>query len=251
MYIFDADTHLSLTEEPALTAEQLIESMDNAGIDMSLVWLQPPYMRDIEAANRYVYESAMRYPTRFVPFGWADPHFGVEKSLEMVRRCHEEYHMLGVKLNGAQNNFYIDDLEVVEPIIAEIERRGLILALHVGADFYDNTHPYRVGKIAERHPSLKMLLAHMGGAGLPNLGNACIEIAQKHPNIMLIGSAISYKTVRAGINTLGADRICFGSDAPFAYQDVEVAAYKQLLINLSPEDREKIMGLNLKSFLGI
>lgn len=249
MFIFDADAHLSLTEEPALTAEELIASMDRAGIDKSVVWLQPPYMRTLDAANRYVYESARRYSDRFVPIGWADPHFGVDKALDMVKRCDEEYGMLGVKLNGAQNTFYIDDLDTVEPIIAEIEKRGLVLALHIGADFYDFTHPYRAAKIAKRHPGLRMLLAHMGGAGMPNLGNACIEAAQECPHMLLIGSAISYKMVRKGIETLGAKRICFGSDAPFAYQDVEVAAYRQLLRDLPEAEQCSIMGGNIQAFL--
>lgn len=249
MFIFDADAHLTLTEEPAQTAEDLLQNMERAGIDKSIVWLQPPYMRAIDKANKYVYDSAKRYADRLVPIGWTDPHFGVDKAKDMVKRCDEEYGMKGIKLNGAQNLFYIDDLETVEPIIAEVEKRGLVLALHIGADFYDYTHPYRAAKIARRHPNLRMLLAHMGGAGLPNLGNSCIEFAQECPNMMLIGSAISYKMVRKAIHVLGAERVCFGSDAPFAYQDVEVAAYLQLLRDEPEKDIRCVMGENTQRFL--
>ncbi len=249
MFIFDADAHLSLTEEPAQTAEELLQNMERAKIDKSIVWLQPPYMREIDEANRYVYDSAKRYADRLVPFGWADPHFGVDKALDMVKRCDEEYGMKGIKLNGAQNTFYIDDIEHVEPIIAEIEKRGLVLALHIGADYYDYTHPYRAAKIARRHPKLRMLMAHMGGAGLPNLGNACIEVAQEYHNMMLIGSAISYQMVRKAIRILGAERVCFGSDTPFAYPDVEVAAYLQLLRDEPEKSRSQIMGENIQRFL--
>ena len=90
----------------------------------------------------------------------------------------------------------------------------------------------------------------MGGAGLPDLGDSCVEIAQKHPNTMLIGSAISYIRILDAIHTLGADRVCFGSDAPFALQRVEVAAYYALLKNEIPDaDLEKVMGLNIQRYI--
>lgn len=249
MFIFDADTHLTLTEKIAQTADELLRNMDKAKIDKSLVWLQPPYMRAIEDANRYVYESAKRFHDRLVPFGWVDPHFGMERSMEMLRVCLDEYGMHGIKLNGAQNDFCIDD-PAIDPIIAELEKRDSVLALHVGSDFFDNTHPARVERIAKRHPNLRMLLAHMGGAGLPDLGDYCIEVAAEHPNLMLIGSAISYLKVMKAIKTLGAERVCFGSDSPFRYQHVEVAAYQALLDGeVTQEEKEKIMGLNLMRFL--
>jgi len=249
MFIFDADSHLTLTENPSQDVYKLIRNMERAGIDKSIVWLQPPYMRVLDEANKYIYESAQLFPDKLVPFGWVDPHFGIDKSLETIKVCLDEYGMKGVKLNGAQNLFYIDD-ESLEPIYDELERRESVLALHIGADYYDFTHPYRAAKIAERHPNLRMLIAHMGGAGLPNLGESCIEMAAKCPNMLLIGSAISYKMVLKAIKVLGADRVCFGSDAPFAYQHVEVAAYHALLDGeVSEKEKEKIMGENLKEFL--
>ena len=248
--IYDADVHISLTEPEGQTAEALLRQMDTAGVDKSLIWLQPPYFRNIDEANRYVYESARAHPDRLTPFGWADPHFGLDTALSTVRRCLEEYGMAGVKLNGAQNGYYIDDMELVEPLIAEIERHGAMLALHIGADFYEFTHPFRAAKIAERHPKLRMLLAHMGGAGVPDLADACIEFAAKHPNMLLIGSSVSYKKVLKAIRLLGAHRVCFGSDSPFAIQKVEVAAYTALLEDtLENEERELVMGKNIESFI--
>ncbi len=250
--IFDADAHISLTEPNGQTVETLLRQMDAAGIDKSVIWLQPPYFREIDDANRYVYESSKTYPDRLVPVGWADPHMGVEASLCTIRRCLEEYGMKGIKLNGAQNSFYIDSLDLAEPLIAEIERHESMLALHIGADFYEFTHPFRAAKIAARHPKLRMLIAHMGGAGVPDLGDACIEFAQQHGNMMLVGSAISYKKILKAIKTLGAHRVCFGSDTPFAIPKVEVAAYKALLEDqLSAKDQALVMGGNITSFLQV
>jgi predicted TIM-barrel fold metal-dependent hydrolase len=106
--IFDADVHLSKTEPNGLTAERVLEKMDRAGVDMANIWLQPPYMREIEDANRYIYESSKAHPDRFVATGWVDPNFGQERTMDMLRRCVETYGMRSIKFNGAQNGFYID-----------------------------------------------------------------------------------------------------------------------------------------------
>lgn len=248
--IYDADAHLTLTEEGGNTVEDLLRQMDAAGIGRALVWQQPPYFRDVEAANRYVYEAARAHPDRLTPFGWADPHFGVPSALDTIRRCLEDYGMPGIKLNGAQNAFYIDDADAVEPLIAAIDGAGAALALHIGADFYEFTHPFRAAKIAARHPRLRMLIAHMGGAGTPNLGDACIEFAAQHPNMLLIGSAIPYRQILKAIRQLGVGRVCFGTDTPFAIPKVEVAAYRALLEDeLDADAMDRIMGRNLQAFL--
>lgn len=110
--IIDGDVHISPTQESGVSigVDELLRRMDRAGVYKAVTWLQPPYLRHIDDANRYVYEAARAHPDRILPFGWADPNLGVDKAKDMVRRCIDEYDFYGVKLNGAQNSFYIDDL---------------------------------------------------------------------------------------------------------------------------------------------
>ena len=84
--------------------------MDRCGVDKAVTWLQPPYERgEIDAGNAYVVQAMRDHPDRILGFGWADPNLGVERAIEDVRRAVEEHGLLGVKLNGAQNEFVIDD----------------------------------------------------------------------------------------------------------------------------------------------
>ena len=169
--IIDADVHISPTPEGgnSITADELLRFMDRAGVDKALTWLQPPYMREIRAANRYVYESVRRYPDRLLGFGWADPHLGLENARDEIRRCVEEYGFYGVKLNGAQNSFYIDDPQLSLPLIEEIATTGRLLAFHIGTDAYEATHPFRLAKIARQFPQTRILMVHMGGVGFHDL----------------------------------------------------------------------------------
>ena len=76
--IIDADCHISSHkfDDLAMTADELVEHMDRARVDKALVWLKPPYNRDIEPENRAVYEATLKYPDRFLGFGWANPRLG-------------------------------------------------------------------------------------------------------------------------------------------------------------------------------
>jgi uncharacterized protein len=252
--IIDADVHISPTVERgvSITVDELLRRMDRAGVDKALTWLQPPYLRHIKDANRYVYEAMCQHPDRILGFGWADPHLGIDIMRDEIKRCVEDYGFFGVKLNGAQNSFYIDDPELSLPLVTAIAETGTILAFHIGTDAYEATHPLRLGKIAQQFPNTPMLMVHMGGVGFHDLSNAAIETAAAHPNITLIGSAVRSIPILKAIKRLGADRVCFGSDTPFELMHVELAKYHALLDGeVTPEEKALVMGGNIMRLFGL
>ena len=252
--IIDADTHISPTGEDAMaiTADELLRRMDRAGVDKALAWLRPPYLRQIDASNTYIYQATQRHPDRILGFGWANPRLGLDKAREAVKRCIYDYGFYGVKLNGAQDSYTIDDPELALPIIEEIARTGKLLAFHVGTDAFEHTHPFRVAKIAKMFPDLQILMVHMGGVGYADLSNAAIEMAQECHNMTLIGSAVRSVAVLKAIKVLGADRVCFGSDTPFALMHVEVAKYKALLDGeVTLEEEQMVMAGNIARLMGL
>lgn len=252
--IIDADTHISPTGEDAMaiTIEELVRRLDRAGVDRALTWLRPPYMREIDDSNAYVHEATQRYPDRILGFGWADPHLGLENAKEAIRRCIDDYGFYGVKLNGAQNSYYIDDPKLSLPLVEEIARTGKLLAFHVGTDAYETTHPFRVAKVARMFPELQILMVHMGGVAHHDLSNAAIEIARECPNLFLVGSGVRSRAILKAIKTLGAERVCFGSDTPFEVTHVEVAKYHALLEGeVTPQEKQLIMAGNIARLMGL
>jgi len=252
--IIDADTHISPTGEDAnaITIDELLWRMDRAGVDKALAWLRPPYMREIDESNAYVYQATQLYPDRILGFGWADPRLGLDRARDAVKRCIEDYHFYGVKLNGAQNSYYIDDPRLSLPIVEEIAKTGKLLAFHVGTDAFEATHPFRVAKIARMFPEMQILMVHMGGVGYADLSNAAVEMAQECPNLTLIGGAVRAVAVLKAIKTLGADRVCFGSDTPFALMHVELAKYNALLEDeVTPAEWQMVMAGNIARLMGL
>ncbi len=247
--IIDADCHISPTPEGgnSISADELLRRMDRAGVGKALAWLQPPYMREVGPANDYVARAMREHPDRILGFGWADPHLGLEKAKDEVRRCVEEYGLFGVKLNGAQNSFYVDDPALSLPLVEEVAQRGGILAFHVGADAFEHTHPFRVAKVARLFPELPILMVHMGGVGHADLTDAAIEFAAECPNLTLIGSAARTGAILKAVRALGPGRLCFGSDTPFELMHVERARYDAMLEGvLDADGKALVMGGNIR-----
>jgi len=251
--IVDADCHISpVRERNHITVDELLGMMDRAGVDKALVWLVPPYRRELDESNAYVYEAAKSHPDRLLGFGWADPRLGVQKAKDTVKKCINEYGFYGVKLNGAQNEFFIDDPKIAMPVVEEIATTGKIIAFHCGANAYERTHPTRIANIAGRFPEMRILCVHMGGVGVPNMSRAAIELARQHSNVTLIGSEINPISVLNAVKSLGAQRVCFGSDAPFGLMHVCVAMYDALLDGeVTKEEKTQIMGGNILRLCGI
>ena len=251
--IIDADVHISPFIEPGrIQAEELIDRMDRAGVERAVTWLQPHYFRDVDQGNRYIYESSKKFPSRILGFGWVDPHFGISSTIETAKRCLDEYGFFGVKLNGAQNEFNIDQETLSMPVLEEITKRGKIAAFHIGTDAFDATHPHRLGKIAAKFPETPFLAVHMGGVAHKDLTNAMIDVAKDHPNITLIGSAVKTKPILTAIKYLGANRVCFGSDTPFDLMHVELARYHAMLEGeVSSDEKRLVLGGNIAGLFEI
>lgn len=85
-----------------------------------------------------------------------------------------------------------------------------------------------------------------------DLSNAAIEIAQAHPNLTLIGSAVRSLPILEAIKTLGSSRVCFGSDTPFELMHVAVAKYHALLDGeVTEEDKYNVMAGNIIRLLDL
>lgn len=252
--IIDADVHISpkLTGGNSIKIDELLRRMDRAGVDKAVTWIQPPYWRETKESNAYLYKATKMHPDRILGFGWADPNCGLDYAKDEVKRCIYDYGFFGVKMNGAQNEFMIDDPKLSMPIVEEIIKTGKMIAFHIGGDSPENTHPYRMAKIAKAYPETKMFMVHMGGAHFHDMGNAAIEFASQNPNIYIVGSVIRSQPLLKAVKTLGASRVCFGSDTPFEVMHVEVARYNALLEGeVSEEEKQLIMSNNILNLFGL
>ena len=158
MQIVDAQVHIWTSGTPvhihrqvsAYTKDELLKDMDEAGVSAAL--LHPPSW-DVRA-NEVAIEAARDNQDRLAILGFFDVSRPQNRSL--VETWKTQPGMLGLRfafLQQGQENWLVDG--TMDWVWPAAERAGLPVGLLV---------PNRlktVGKIAENHPNLKLLIDHM------------------------------------------------------------------------------------------
>ena len=238
-----------------IEAEALIASMDEAGVDSSVVcgfsWKRPDLCH---LHNQYLLEAASRYPGRLIAFlslSFSDPD-GSMKELEE-----------GIKGGGrgvGEIAFYdrgmtSQDLGLMKPLLAVMERKKIPLLLHTN-ETIGHLYPGKGETSLERfyelvlaYPGLPVLLAHWGGGLLfyelmPEVAKTLTHVYYDTAASPFLYSRKVYSVVS---QLVGAERILFGSDFPL----VPPQRYFRELqgSGLAAEDQEKILGRNIARLL--
>ncbi|NPV49011.1 MAG: amidohydrolase [Armatimonadetes bacterium] len=250
--LIDCDTHVSSRGVGfEVTVDQLLRHLDEVGVQKAVCFPMVSYTREISADNRAIFEGAKAHPDRIIAFGGVNPRLGLAEATDELRRCIEVYGVSGIKMNGARDGYYIDDPVLSIPLIDRIAEAGIVLAVHCGANDFEKTHPYRIAKISERHPDLRIMVVHMGGSGEPNMHDAVIDLAARYPNWYLVDSEASYRKVHLALERLGPERICYGSDTPFAPMRYEWGIRQVVYQDLSEADKAKVFGENAGRLFGL
>ncbi len=295
--IIDSDTHISnsnlLSQSMAKKVKQdflyfhgkpadmdeLVFSMDLSKIDMSLSclsWQNPSVtqyfvedeQRNFEslfAANKYIYDSSIKYMERIIPAGWTDPAaLGKNLAIEMVDICVDHFGFGIIKINPAQNRFMINSEQVVE-IVTHIIKKKAVPAFQFGADTkYTSVSELRF--LAEKFENSKLLAIHMGGGGAcyieaEDLYQNSLLHGKNHSNIMFVESAKHDTHIRNDLlyfsnkGTSIIENLAWASDFPYGLQVWNFGGLKSLIHELEASllrnelNTNRIMGGNMKNLL--
>ena len=165
-------------------------------------------------------------------------------AMSVLRKGIEEQNMSGLKLWIAT---YCND-PLAFPIIEKMIEYDKPILLHtfvkaVG-QLQCETTSYHVGKLAERYPEAKIIMAHLGGEPYHAIRNVA-----KYNNVWIdhSGTLVGSNDLDYTVKMVGADRVLFGTDMPIAY----ASSYGQVLeANLTAEEREKILWKNTAELFG-
>jgi predicted TIM-barrel fold metal-dependent hydrolase len=243
---------------PSYSADDLLKEMDTAGVNAAV--LHPPGWDP--DGNALAIEAARRHPDRLAILGW----FQVDRpeNRGVVERWKSQPGMLGFRfafLGAGQENWIKDGS--IDWLWPAAERAGLPIAL-LAANFLP-----LVGRIAERHPRLRLLVDHMarprgakdeaGFANLPEL----LALA-RHPNVAVKASgapsnsseAYPYRNIqpylRQIFDAFGPTRMFWGTDItrmPCSYRQC-VALFTEELPWLKGHDLDLVMGRALCDWIG-
>ena len=121
------------------------------------------------------------------------------------------------------------------------------MLVHCGHPIF--TLPWSIEEAVVAFPELRLVLGHMGHGNIVYI-NASIDVAARNPNVYLETSGMPMHTkIREAVERIGADRVMYGSDAPFHHPRVEME--KVRVSGLSTELVERVLGTSARAlFLG-
>ncbi|MCA9860891.1 MAG: amidohydrolase, partial [Thermomicrobiales bacterium] len=207
------------------TAEDLIASMDEAGIDLSIACGFP--WRDIglcQYHNDYMAAAARTYPDRIAWLAIGSP------ACDGIARMIEDAFGRGAsgvgELNADAQDFDLREPERLQPLVEVCIAHDRPVMIHasepVGHDYPGKgaATPDRFLRFLSAYPDLRVVAAHWGG-GLP-FYELMPEVRLTTVNLSYDSAASTYLYDHSVFETtaqlVGADRILFASDYPVLRQ---------------------------------
>ena len=234
--VIDSHVHLKHgdLEKTEYSAETIVEIMDEAQIDKSVVFaMSTTTRRSIEMAS----EAVSKFEDRLIPYVYALPSYE-RPVIKEIEKAISDLGFRGIKLHIGECTL---ERYVTEPVLRLAGKYDVPCLI-------DCAGRYRlIEEMARAFPETKIIVTHMGKylCRDENLIDRFIQTAKTHENIYLDTSGVIIpKKIKDAVNTISSNRIIFGTDGP----TVDGARFvlgelnKIRRLGLKPEDEREILG---------
>lgn len=219
--VIDANAHVGPTVyddfefEP--TIGSLEKAMDKAGIDEAVVSPLKPPSFDFDAANARL-AACLSTTDKFYPIGRVDPR--VANATSHAETALTEYGMNGLKLHPWEETFSITDPSV-SGILEVASNHGSPVWIHAG--YPGVSHALSIRELAQSFPDTPLILTHgaqldISGLSLPD----AMKLAEGTENTYFELSGVYRRDLVVDlVDSIGSDRLVFGTNAPYFHPRVE------------------------------
>lgn len=242
--IIDCHTHIGRNEHINKTVDELLCSMDDAGIDKSLVFAGE--LND--APNDWVLEELKGHKDRLYMVGAAHPMSPNHKAMsdkqnEAVKlaRWYKEGKIVAVKFYTGYDHYYPWQMHDNDDYLMELEDVGCPVIFHCG-DCLNSvkcaklkySHPLNIDDVAVDYDKMNFIIAHMGYPWYRDSAEVCYKNANVYSDISgFVYGTFSlledqrFRKVLSEFNEIAGDdckKLLFGSDWPISNQKSYVKA---------------------------
>ncbi len=228
------------------TVASLIESMDAAGIDTSIV---------CAIATKPGQEYGILKWCKQIRSPRIEPFPSVHPDTPNAAACIENIAaagFAGIKLHPMYQDFGVDEPRM-DAVYAAARDSGLVVTFHAGQDIAfapddDRAAPVRIRRIADKYESMKVLCTHLGGWRMWNRAVEQLAGSNVYVETSFSLGFIEPDEAADFIAAYGAERVCFGTDWPWASQSEDITRVKKLPI--SESDMDNILFHNATGLIG-
>jgi predicted TIM-barrel fold metal-dependent hydrolase len=245
--IIDSHVHLKHgnVERTEYRPEQIVASMDEAGVDRSVVFAMcTTTSRSIEMAR----EAHEAHPDRLIPYAYAlpNPERAIIPELEQAM---DEYGFKGIKLHCGECT--VADY-VADPVFRLAGRFGVPCLIDFAGRHQD------LDRIAQAFPDTQIIAAHLGRYLCTDqpLMDRFVSIAEDCANVYLdISGVVLLWKIREAVERVGAHRVLWGTDGPYPTPDlstyIRTDIAKVRASGISQDDQDAVLGGSISRLLGL
>lgn len=251
MKIIDSHCHIGSCSVYGLdiNEENLLKNLKDNEIDIAIVQPFPGAQPDAKSVHDRIYKLSQRFPKKIFGIASVNPNLGEKQVSYEIERCIKELGFVGIKCHthGHAVNPILPSGDLLFKIASKMD---VPINVHTGQGGIFAAPSLNILK-ARQYPGLKIVLAH---SGMMIFTPEAYVAALEADNIYLETSWIPAEDIEWLVNSLGSDRIMFGSDAYTSTMlNQKVEKYKYRIINLSKKQKEdvfihtakKVFNLNL------
>lgn len=257
--IIDAHSHLGEFNNHSRTPEELVASMQEAGIDHAILLANDRVTRK-GLTTKEAIEISQKHP-QFKPVGNIDSSDINPNQIKKLTDYLGENKIYGVKLYAGYDNYYWFD-ERLDPLYEYCQKNNKPVAFHTGvlasesAGLLKQSHPLNADEVANRFPKLKIVLCHIGNPWIMD----CAAVVAKNENVYVDLSGYfgefskikpieieMFKRVMSDYKMFVGDfkKCLFGTDYPLYNQKEYLEAIESL--EMTDEEKELVFWKNANS----
>lgn len=199
------------------TLEELSSQLTSAGIDQALVAPLKPPSFDFDRANARLAEEITDHEM-FRGIARIDPR--VSKAPRHARQAIDRYGFCGIKLHPRKESFKITD-GTANPVLEVAADRDVPVWIHAG--YPAVSHSLSIREVANKFPDVTFILTHAAQLDISGLSiTDTLLLAKDTENTVFeLSGVYRMDLVSDLVETAGADRVVFGTNAPDFHPEVE------------------------------
>lgn len=242
------DVFIPLEEGADLSANRLLEDMDECHVDKALVVAFSGL-----ASNEFLSKVVKTHSKRLIGFAWVNNPRD-NQSVRELEKAVEESGLMGLKLHPGIQGFTAADPEIL-PLIRRAADFNVPIFIHSypwpPGHFY-HCLPEHIDTLKKRAPKATILIGHMGFPRfldlIPIVPLPGIYVETSW-GLTLIADLYGIDFATRFIRRIGVDNVIFGSDWMGTNNERNAQLDVIQKMSLTNEEKEKILGENVRKIL--
>lgn len=242
------DSHVHLGESIygfTATPEEVLTSMEENGIDISIVVPNKPKDYNLIKANTYVAEQCGKY-NQLKGLGRVDPWQG-DAAIEEMKRC-LDLGVVGFILNPIED-YYRVNRAITYPIAEFAAKAKMPIVIESG--YPHLSHPTQVYDLARRYPEVTFVMTNGGELDLSGFTRGDSQMVLHNASNIVIGSSglCSHEIIMKTVRELGPERLMFESAYPI--MDTRLEILRITTADIPEESKPVILAENARRIFNI